>query len=188
MGKFIEYCVLAGSILVILCYGIRVGKKLASIHRAIKDDHEKARNVYNKTMGESAVDIASGIYGYSERVEFDIKEMDPIRKDYNEHSTEYISWAQKISLFPLFGLLGTVGGIIPGLWQVRNAEFELLYESLSIALLTTFAGLIITISLKLLSSEHGKTMNDIENYFEENDRKYSQALGIGNVTDKSKIE
>ncbi len=180
--------VLIISIAVIIVYGCIVWSRLSSIHRSIMQDHDEARNVYNKTMGESVVDIASGIYGYSERVEFDIKEMDPIRKKYNEHSTQYIYWAQQIPLFPLMGLLGTVIGIIPGLAQVKSGEFTALYSSMSTALYTTLAGLVFSIILKIVSSKHGRTMNAIENYFEENDRKFSQALGLGKVTDKSRNE
>ncbi|MCR5594861.1 MAG: MotA/TolQ/ExbB proton channel family protein [Lachnospiraceae bacterium] len=171
-----------GSNAFIVILGLVVWSNLNRIHREIVQDHDEARSIYNKTVGESVVNIASGIYGYSEQIEFDIKDMDPIRKKYNEHNTSYLFWAQLISLFPLLGLLGTIIGLIPGLQQVKAGEFDLLYSSLSTALWTTLCGLVASIILKIVSSSHGKTMNSIEDYFEENDRKYSQAIGLGKVT------
>ncbi len=162
-------------------FGVIVFTGLSSAHRRMLDNRDEARNVYETIKGKPVVDIASGMMGVSAITEFQPENMDYIREKYNKNSTAYFKWTQMIPVFPLLGLLGTVIGLIPGLTAVRDGQFDLLYTSLSTALYSTLIGLVCSIVLKLIAASYSGTISDIEDYFEENDRKYNMALNLNRV-------
>ena len=162
-------------------FGVFVLIGISSAHKRMLDNRDEARNVYETIKGKPVVDIASGMMGMSAVTEFQPENMDYIREKYNKNSTMYFKWTQMISIFPLMGLLGTVIGLIPGLNAVRDGQFDLLYTSLSTALYSTLIGLICSIVLKLITASYSSTISDIEDYFEENDRKYNMALNLNRV-------
>lgn len=102
----------------------------------------------------------------------DIHVMDEPRKKYNECGSRYVSWVQIISLFPLLGLFGTILGLIPGLSALSSSgDISELYNSLSVALSSTFFGIIASIILKIVVSFYGdKEVNRIEGELTEYDR------------------
>ena len=167
--------------IIIVGFGIYLIVNLASIHKLMKENQTEARNVYNITRGKSAFDLASGAVGYSAEVSLDYEKMDKVREKYNLNFSEYQSKAQLISILPLMGLLGTIIGLIPGLSAVKEQDFSVLYSSLSTALSSTFFGLVFSIILKCQVSSHSKTMSSIEDYFEDNERKYNQVLEIKSI-------
>ena len=167
---------------IIVLLGIMVLAQMSSAHKKIKDNADEARRVYETVRGKPVVNIASGIMGMSTETAFEPERMDLVREKYNINSTKYFAWVQLISLFPLLGLLGTVTGLIPGLSAVSSGDFQTLYSALSTALWSTLIGLVCSILLKILASGYSKTINDIEDYFEECDRKYNMALNLNRVT------
>ena len=167
--------------IIIIGFGIYLIVTLVSIHKNMKDNQMEARNVYNITRGKSAFDLASGAVGYSAEVSLDYEKMDKVREKYNQNISDYQSKAQLISILPLMGLMGTIVGLIPGLSAVQNQDFSVLYQSLSTALYSTLFGLIFSIILKGIVSSHSKTMSSIEDYFEDNERKYNQVLEIKSI-------
>ena len=167
--------------IIIIGFGVYLIMSLTSIHKQMKENQMEARNVYNITRGKSAFDLASGSVGYSAEVSLDYEKMDKVREKYNQNFSEYQSKAQLISILPLMGLLGTIFGLIPGLSAVKEQNFLVLYSSLSTALYSTLFGLVFSIILKCLVSSHSKTMSSIEDYFEDNERKYNQVLEIKSI-------
>ena len=167
--------------IIIIGFGIYLIVSLVSIHKQMKDNQMEARNIYNITRGKSAFDLASGAVGYSAEVSLDYEKMDKVREKYNQNFSEYQSKAQLISILPLMGLLGTIVGLIPGLSAVQEQDFSVLYSSLSTALYSTLFGLVFSIILKGIVSSHSKTMSSIEDYFEDNERKYNQVLEIKSI-------
>lgn len=166
---------------IIVLFGLLVFAQMNSAHKRIRDNKDEARRVYETVRGKPVVNIASGIMGESVETAFEPDRMDHFREKYNSNSTKYFAWVQWISLFPLMGLLGTVVGLIPGLNAVSEGDFQTLYSSLSTALWSTLIGLICSILLKILASVYSKTISDIEDYFEECDRKYNMALNLNRV-------
>ena len=167
--------------IIIIGFGIYLIVTLVSIHKQMKDNQMEARNIYNITRGKSAFDLASGAVGYSAEVSLDYEKMDKVREKYNQNFSEYQSKAQLISILPLMGLLGTIVGLIPGLSAVQAQDFSVLYSALSTALYSTLFGLVFSIILKGIVSSHSKTMSSIEDYFEDNERKYNQVLEIKSI-------
>ena len=87
----------------------------------------------------------------------------PLRKEFNETCSKYLTWAQAIPIFPLLGILGTVAGLIA---QVQAQDAAQIYASLDVALGTTFWGLVAAIILKVVEAwTVQKEINDIETIF-----------------------
>ncbi len=168
----------------IILAGVIVFLNLTGVQRLLLKLKEESKNIYRQTKTDLRISTSSGNLGYDMHNELDSEAMDEVRERYNEVSSRYASLVQWISLFPLMGLLGTVLGLIPGLAAVRNEDFNTLYTALSTALYSTLFGLIASILLKIYVA-HGpsRTVIDIENNLEENDRKYNYALGFRKLTD-----
>lgn len=88
---------------------------------------------------------------------------DTIRKHENEFEKSnswHNAFTQIISVFPLMGVLGTVGGLIQ---EVSADSIDKLLSSLNTAMSTTFWGLLIAIILKILDAFFpSKSINDVE--------------------------
>lgn len=109
--------------------------------------------------------------------------IDKILKEYNELSTKLNSDIQLISLFPMLGLFGTVYGLMNAMkGSVNNLDMA----QISLALSTTFWGLICAMALKFYAIKFSlKEMEFIENKIAESDRKYSQLISRGKIINKS---
>ena len=168
---------------VIILGGFVVLFALNTAHGRIRKNKEEARKLYNTVKGKPIVDISNGMMSTLEETAYGPEKMDAVREKYNENSTAYFAWTQTISIFPRAGLLGTVIGIIPGLGAInQGAEgMDILYSSLSTALYSTLFGLIWSIILKAVVAYQSHTISDIEDYFEEDDRKYNMALNLKRV-------
>ena len=178
---------------VIIVLGLWVAIRLSSLHKEVKDVHEEAKKNSESVKGEDIYNMATGMMEYTVKSKYDPASMDSVRSKYNELSGRIHAWSQTISIFPLLGLLGTVMGIIPGLASTANGDFTALQSQLSVALYSTFIGLIFSIFLKGQVANYSKTFSDVEDFFEEFDRKYNLALNyqrviVGNKTDDGNIE
>lgn len=100
-----------------------------------------------------------------EKIEsYDLEKLNNTKEDFFRHYAEYVSASQLIPLFPLLGILGTVFGLMLGLRQQDMAvAVNQLVSGLGVALSTTFAGLIVTVGLKIIDAYGpGKLVNQIE--------------------------
>ncbi len=109
---------------------------------------------------------------------------DSIRKletDFNKTCSWHDALAALIPLFPLFGILGTVSGLIPAL---KGQNIETLFDSLKVALESTFYGLVFAIILKFIDSLFpARRINDTEVILEDYEKKLNNAIMLGNITD-----
>ena len=116
--------------------------------------------------------------------QFDREKHEDVRDQYTKLAVKYAMFTNLISVLPLLGLLGTIGGLMPGLRAVKAQDFDTLYSSLSTALTSTFLGLIATIGLKAFAYIFpDKKVNEIEIQFEEIDRKYD--IGVDYLSRKT---
>lgn len=101
---------------------------------------------------------------------------DTIRK-YETEFNKTCSWhnvlAQLIPIFPLLGILGTVAGLM---MEVQAGDVQAMMESLDVALVTTFWGLIFAIILKIEEAVFpSRVINDVEVMLDDFDKKMSLA-------------
>ncbi|MCR5501586.1 MAG: MotA/TolQ/ExbB proton channel family protein [Lachnospiraceae bacterium] len=166
---------------IIAAAGVIVLFGLMAVQKKLSALKEKSNNIYRQTQGAFRINRNAETFraGFEVRNDLDPEAMDRIREEFNEVTSSYYSLTQWISLFPLAGLLGTVIGLMPGLRAVQGGDFDLLYTSLSTALTSTLVGLVASIILKIyVAGRPSRTVNDIENNLEENDRKLNYALGF----------
>ncbi|MCM1124320.1 MAG: MotA/TolQ/ExbB proton channel family protein [Eubacterium sp.] len=95
------------------------------------------------------------------------------------------SWDQVISqlvpLFPLFGILGTVAGLMQ---QLRTQELDAIMESLNTALGTTLWGLIWAIILKtMVAFLSSRVIYEAEVMLEGYDKEFSDTIALRNITE-----
>lgn len=110
--------------------------------------------------------------------DIDMRVINDIRQAYGKITPRHNASAQIVSLFPLLGLLGTVCGLIPSL---ANAEAEVLQEALTsnmtLALISTFLGLVAAIVLKLhLTMVTAQNVDQVDDFFEDIDRTVLQQM------------
>lgn len=110
---------------------------------------------------------------------------DTIRKyetDFNKTCSLHSVFAQFIPLFPLFGILGTVAGLM---LEIQASDIAGMMASLDTALTTTFWGLIFAIILKFIEAVFpSRIIYDVEVMLDDFDRK----LGIAEMFQNFKKE
>lgn len=182
LDAFMESPILNGGIVI---FSIVVLVALCNINSSFKRIKKEALNAYRQTKSETNIKARESkmTMGYNVAYDLDISRFDSIREEYNEQGTKYTIWSQMISIFPLLGLLGTVYGLMPGLAEINNNDMSVLYGAMSTALISTFLGLIASIILKIyVSFGPDKTISDIENVFQENDRRYRLLIDYNNAS------
>ena len=108
-----------------------------------------------------------------------------LRNDYEQIVKDYDIISILIPLFPLFGILGTVSGLIAEI--ASNGSSEAIISSLNVALTSTLMGLIAAIILKLIESLGSQNeISQIENQLEDYSLKYEDNNQI--VTDEATEE
>ena len=157
---------------IILAFGLFVFIRLVMINKKMMDIKEQSDSAYRSTSSK-VLRNAKGNLEKSITEEFNRQAHEPIRKDFNAVNIKYIKYVSLISVLPLMGLLGTVWGLMPGLMQVQNGDFDALYGSLSTALSSTLVGLVWAIILKIYAAARpDQVVNGIETDFDEIDRLY----------------
>ncbi len=113
-----------------------------------------------------------------------------LEKKFNEISLRHSVYVQLIPLFPLFGILGTVAGLIFQINAISTAsQFEGLISSLNLSLYSTFWGLVFAIILKMIDALlPSRTINAIELMFEDYDKKLNNSIMLGNITGEEDSE
>lgn len=110
-----------------------------------------------------------------------------LEKKFNEISLRHAVYVQLIPLFPLFGILGTVAGLI---FQVNDiSQFKGQISSLNLSLYSTFWGLVFAIILKMIDALlPSRTINAIELMFDDYDKKLNNSIMLGNITGEEDSE
>lgn len=109
----------------------------------------------------------------------DIRELETA---FNKSCSWHEALAQLIPLFPLFGILGTVAGLI--LKLSPDSGSSVLYESMNLALQSTFLGLVFAIILKFYDAlGPSRTINETEIILGDYDKKVSTAAMFDKITD-----
>ncbi len=102
-------------------------------------------------------------------------DMDDMRSEFDRRGSAYLVLSQMIPLFPMFGILGTVAGLM--LAVPKEGAGALM--GLDIALSSTLWGLITAIVLKLVAAAFpAKLIYDIETMFEDYERKFRDAIDM----------
>ncbi len=103
--------------------------------------------------------------------------------DFNKSVSVYDSLTQLIPVFPLFGILGTVAGLMLALSQTEG-DLSLVANDLDFALRSTFWGLIWTIGLKILVAlTSARMIEDTEILLDDYNKKFDNSVKLGNITD-----
>lgn len=90
---------------------------------------------------------------------------------FNKIKAKYSMWEQFIPIFPLLGLLGTVMGLI----EAMHSGFET--SDMSLALTSTFAGLVAAIALKVIDALlTGKAIQEKQFYFDTFEMNYHMVV------------
>ncbi len=136
-------------------------------------DRKNTNSYYNKKTGEIV-----------DRAEKEAVTPDTIReyeKKFNSECSRYASLAGVIPVFPLFGILGTVAGLIS---QMKATGLEAVTQSLDVALSSTFWGLVWTIIFRLLTSFLSqRTIEDTRVVLEDYDKKFNNSYMQGNIVE-----
>ena len=102
--------------------------------------------------------------------------------NFNKAVAWFNSLAQLIPVFPLFGILGTVAGLM--LQLQAEGDIEKIANGLDVALRSTFWGLLWTIGLKILISlTSARIIEDTEILLEDYNKKFDNSVKLGNITD-----
>lgn len=156
--------------------------RLSFVTGSLKTILRRINDVYREVTNKAGINARSGAMGNYRYVEIDNQAVDKARDDFNRASSVYLSFTQLITIFPLLGLFGTICGLLPGLSQMTSNDMTGLYASLSVALVSTFFGLIASIILKLyIALKSSKIINDIECQLVEIDRKYENLLNNNKI-------
>lgn len=170
--------------LLIILLGIIVWVMLGGISKKLSELEDRAKNAYRQTKSQTAINLSNKSVETAITNNLDITVMDDIVEDFNATGAKYQSWVQIISILPLLGLFGTVLGLIPGLMAVAQENLDVLYNSLSTALFSTFWGILFAMILKFyVAFGPAKHVSSIENKLAENDRKFSQMAAFNKLTD-----
>ena len=119
-----------------------------------------------------------------ERTERERANPDTIREfqtNFSKACSMHDVFAQMIPLFPLFGILGTVSGLIG---QLSAGDIDAVFSSLNVALGSTFWGLVFAIVLKFYDSvSPARRINDTQILLEDYDKKLNTAVMLGNISE-----
>jgi len=161
----INYVILAammglGAYIVILSRQIDVFRQSFDTMLGIRSDHIRITRSLSVKQQNTAVNKREDTYEQ--------------RKQFHILAKRYMTVTQLIPLFPLLGILGTVAGLY---LQVQSQDAAAIYSALSLALTSTFLGLIAAIVLKLMETLMlSSKINELDSQFEENEIRYSDAI------------
>lgn len=161
-------CMVTNVIGIILLFLILANAmELYSQKNKIRDviTRKNAVSKYDKDIGDIVTSIEEDVAGPA------LETVRNYETSFNAKCIRYNTLVQFIPLFPLFGILGTVYGII------TNLDSADLMSGLGVALYTTFWGLVWSIILKVIVALFSsKIINEVEIMLDDYDKKYSNLL------------
>ena len=162
------------AVLIFLIYNLfRINSHKDRIKDALGRKNTKS-NINKKTFEISDEDVAEAVTP------------DTIRgyeTAFNKSVAIFNSIAQLIPIFPLFGILGTVAGLI--LQLQANGDLSKINESLNLALYSTFWGLIWAIILKaFVAILSERIIEDTEILLEDYNKKFDNTIKLRNITEQ----
>ncbi len=187
LGTWIDKIIIAAAIAMVIglvVNSIRIGAARERVKSALNND---VRSHFDPETHEvTEKQVASEV------------NPDTIRRQQTEfgiHRTWYEVLSQLISLFPLLGILGTVSGLIQNLNAAPAAAagadavqsvMDQLVSGMSVAMNSTYWGLIAAIVLKLIATTvPGRLISETENLFEDYDKRFTNATIYKDVTVRS---
>jgi len=169
----INWVILAGFIMAVLCI-IALSREIGAFKQSFEDllgirsDQVKITRSLSIRQQNTAVSKREDTYEK--------------RKEFNLICRKYTTLTQLIPLFPLLGILGTVAGLY---LQVSTQDAEAIYSALSLALTSTFLGLLAAIILKAMETFLlTGPVNELDSKFEENEIRYSDAITAKNFSEE----
>lgn len=161
--------------LLITLFGIAITASI--LINAVHLSHQKSRiqDALNWKRRSMAINKKTLELQESEEVENITPEtIHGYEKEFNKVCSTYNVLAQFIPLFPLFGILGTVSGLM---LQVAAQDIASMSASLSLALGSTWVGLIFAIGLKILVAlTSNRIIDDVEILLEDYDKTFGDLV------------
>ncbi len=158
---FSDGLTLISCIIICFVFGVLL-YKLISLKMKFEDKIEEYDDEKNKNKSEATSQITSGKneIGVSEgiptiRTGF----MEDYQEKYEKIESDYKATSQLISILPMLGILGTVSGLIK---QITSVGVEEITNSIGLALITTFLGLLFAIILKWYDSKVSVTSDRVQ--------------------------
>ncbi len=158
---FSDGLTLISSIIISIVFGVLL-YKLISLKMKFEDKIEEYDDEKNKNKSEATSQITTGKneIGVSEgiptiRTGF----MEDYQEKYEKIESDYKATSQLISILPMLGILGTVSGLIK---QITSVGVEEITNSIGLALITTFLGLLFAIILKWFDSKVSVTSDRVQ--------------------------
>ncbi len=153
-----------------------------SVHQSHIEDALNSKRNLRTTINKKTHEISD------ETEEGEAVTPDTIRdyeKNFNQTCSKYEIYTQLIPLFPLFGILGTVAGLMLVVQQGDEAAIENLVDGLGTALSTTFYGLVSAIVLKTVATLlPAKTIYDTDIMLSDYNKKLDNAIKLNNISEE----
>ena len=150
----VVFCgITAIAFIILLLSSSRNNSKLKSVSKGLDEFLPHEENSPRWKTGSNRADYKT------ETVDGQIQKVAQKEGEFSIYYARYNTHCQIVSIFPLLGILGTVVGII-FMGDISEASMS----DFSLALWTTFAGLVSSIIMKAkLSLSDGKTVSEFEN-------------------------
>ncbi len=168
---------------IIVILGAILGVLLLGNLISIKGHYDQINSILNwKNRKSSLSKTTHEVVESSEEAKATPDDIRELETAFNKACSWHEAFSQLIPLFPLFGILGTVAGLILRL----NADegTNAMFASLNLALKSTFVGLVFAIGLKFFDTiGPAKKINETEIILEDYNKKINNAVMLDNIAD-----
>lgn len=167
----------------IVIAGIVLGFLLISNHITLINHHKQIHTIMNwKNRTSSLSKTTHEVVEDDQDLRATPDDIRELETAFNRTCSWHEALSQLIPLFPLFGILGTVAGLI--LKLSPDSGSSVLYESMNLALKSTFFGLVFAIILKFYDAVGpSRTISETEIILGDYDKKVSTAAMFEKITD-----